>query len=144
MEVALLPAGPEDSQFVFDVHDSTMRRYVDLVWGWDAARQRAAHDRNYPLPGLHVVFDGQERVGVVQFEDRDGAVWIRRLEVLPERQSRGYGSAVVRTIAEVASFAEQPLRLRVLTVNEDARRLYERLGFQVIYTTEPHIYMERS
>ncbi len=52
---------------------------------------------------------------------------IENLFVDPTVQGRGIGSALM-TAAE-ASFVDGDLTLAVFTVNPDARRLYERLGF---------------
>ena len=76
-----------------------MRVYVDAVWGWNDAWQRAAHDRSYPAVGLYVIAKDATDVGVVQYEQRDGAMWIGRLEVLPAFQSRGLGAAVIVRVA---------------------------------------------
>jgi ribosomal protein S18 acetylase RimI-like enzyme len=60
------------------------------------------------------------------------------IELLPELQGRGIGSAVVRDLQAAAKTAGLPLRLQVLMTNPAAQRLYERLGFQVTDATATH------
>ena len=142
--LALRAAAIADSDFVFDMHEKTMRGYVDLVWGWDHASQRASHDRTHPAPGTHVIFHGESLVGVVQFEEREDALWVGRLEIDPARHGQGLGAEVVELVSARAAERGLRLRLRVLEVNVGALRFYERLQFRPLGRVEPHIYLERD
>jgi diamine N-acetyltransferase len=60
---------------------------------------------------------------------RDGAaIWIKKLYVLPEAQSRGIGRALIATV--IAAFAPaSEARLLVNSGNVAAQAAYQRLGF---------------
>jgi hypothetical protein len=51
LRLVLPEASIADSDFVFEMHEQTMRDYVDGVWGWNQDSQRASHDRTQPVPG---------------------------------------------------------------------------------------------
>ena len=65
---------------------------------------------------------------------------MRTIEILPEYQNRGVGSAVIRDVLAQAQAEGLPVGLQVLKVNP-ARRLYERLGFNVVGETATHYLM---
>lgn len=50
------------------------------------------------------------------------------LFIYPEYQNKGIGTAVLN---DIISAADKPIALFVFTKNEGARRLYERLGFEI-------------
>ena len=79
--------------------------------------------------------DGED-VGVLSLEDRGDELFLADLELVPERQGRGLGTAVVRSLQERARSERRPLTLQVLHVNGRARELYVRLGFEEVWRDE--------
>ena len=69
-------------------------------------------------------------------------VFLRFIEVLPEYQNQGVGTALIKSILDEAHPTGQPVGLQVLKVNP-ARSLYERLGFLTTGETATH-YMMRT
>jgi ribosomal protein S18 acetylase RimI-like enzyme len=63
---------------------------------------------------------------------RDAADWqIIQIQLAPSLQGRGLGRALLEEVIADAARANAALRLSVLKANP-ARRLYERLGFEVV------------
>jgi ribosomal protein S18 acetylase RimI-like enzyme len=64
---------------------------------------------------------------------------LKHVELSPEYQRRGVGTALIRDLSAQARALGLPLTLHVLNVNP-ARRLYERLGLRVVaeVDTGPH------
>lgn len=56
------------------------------------------------------------------------AVYVPELAVRPERQRKGYGSALLSALFERTATSE--VRLTVAVANDGARRFYERHGFE--------------
>jgi len=63
---------------------------------------------------------------------------------MPELQSRGLGTALMRDVIERAGGRGLPVRLSVVPANARAQRLYERLGFVVTAIEEPFVHMTRA
>jgi ribosomal protein S18 acetylase RimI-like enzyme len=74
-------------------------------------------------------------------EPRPAKLYVTDLQVLPELQGRGMGTAVLREIIAKAATFGIPVALQVLRVNRRAQRLYERLGFRVTGTSDTSIHM---
>jgi len=119
-----------------------MRRYVEQTWGrWDETEQAGFFERSFQPEILKIIVVGTLDAGLLNVARPPGEIFLADIEVLPELQGRGVGSAVIRDLQAEARSAGLPLRLQVLRVNHAARRLYERLGFQLAGGTDTHDFM---
>ncbi len=132
---------PEDMDFLFALHRTTMRVHVERIWGWDDDGQKARFADYYPTAERRiVVVDGLD-VGALTIDYRPDAVFISNIEILPAFQGRGLGAHILTDVIRRAQDEGLPVELQVLKINP-ARRLYERLGFQVTGKTETHYLMQ--
>jgi ribosomal protein S18 acetylase RimI-like enzyme len=88
-----------------------------------------------------VIRSNNLEVGFLMAPIQDGVRWIHTICIVPEHQKRGIGTEVIRSVIAEAGAQKMPLYLSVLKVNP-ARRLYERLGFEVIEETKHHFRMK--
>lgn len=79
----------------------------------------------------YVIEADDERVGRLRLVDDGTCLEVAGLQIRPDRQRHGIGSALLESL--IADVGERKLRLvlEVETDNPDAQRLYERLGFRV-------------
>lgn len=134
---------PEEADYLFDLCQATMRGYVEEVWGaWNEAAVRVHLTERAQEGAFFMLLVRGERVGAVAFERFDTHYQIEDLYVEPGSQGQGIGTSVVTHIIEMAMLENVPVRLRVLTSNP-ARRLYERLGFEVVQSTSERYFLER-
>ncbi len=128
-----------DSEWLAVLHQAA---YATLC-GYYSERERAWQEGffsariGHPVEIEIVSWDGRD-VGAVYLGGRDGAVVIESLEVTPERQGRGAGSAALGWVLSRAERNGQTVVLNVHKENFGARRLYERCGFSVVGTTATH------
>ena len=134
---------PADKDFAFEVTEAAMRSYVEQAFGpWDADDQRRRFDEVFdPSTYQRIVVDGAP-AGIFVVENRPTEIYLARIFLLPAFQRRGIGSTLIRGLIDRARAEDKPLRLRVLRVNEAARRLYARFGFTVTESTPVHDYMK--
>ncbi|WP_435061043.1 GNAT family N-acetyltransferase [Amycolatopsis thermoflava] len=132
MRVTLRPATEGDREFCFRLHEAAMGAYVAAVWGWEEQEQRAYHDRGF-APGRWqiVTVDGTD-AGMLSVEQRDGSLYLGRIELLPEFQGRGVGSRLITDLIADADRRGVAVELDVLAVNTRAYELYRRLGFREV------------
>ena len=115
---ALRAARRDDEEFLFALHRSAMRDYVEAAWGWDERWQRDHFAATY-APRRHAVI-----VRIDPGQRRD-------IELVPEVRNQGIGTAVLRAVLMLAEQEGRAVELLVLKHNP-AQRLYARLGFRVI------------
>ena len=136
MTYQLRPATPTDYAFLYNLHKAAIRPAVEATWGWDEVWQQDYFAQKFDASKRQIiVVDGQE-AGVMIIEEREGAVYLALIELLPAFQSRGIGTAVIQDIIHQAHQQNHPVMLHVLKANEAGKRLYERLGFKVTAVEE--------
>lgn len=117
-----------------------MKDYVDRTWGWDEDIQAGMFKHKFdPTQQQIVVVDGRD-VGVTSLQQRPDALFLANIQILPEQQGLGLGTAIITALLAQAASDGKAVTLRVLKVNP-AQRLYRRLGFGVTGETETHILM---
>jgi GNAT superfamily N-acetyltransferase len=136
----LRQATEADYDFLYNLFRATMKDYVAQTWGWDETIQPGMfRDRFNPAHSQIIVVDGRD-VGVISMVRRGDTLLLGNIQILPEEQGHGLGTAIIKTIVEQASREGIPVNLQVLKVNP-ARHLYERLGFVVTGETATHYLM---
>ena len=139
----LREATQADRDFLWGVQRRAMRPVVEATWGWDEAFQaRHFAERFATVDWFIVSVDGAD-VGALRFTVQGDHVFLANVALLPEHQGRGIGTQLVNIVLEEANRLNLSVRLQVLKANR-ARRLYERLGFQVYGESETHVLMERA
>ena len=122
---------PADLDFVFALNETTMRPLVEVLRGWDPAKERAEMQRFFS-PGFDsiIVVDAHD-AGHLKVEEEATRTHLRMIALLPKWQRQGIGTQIIRDLMHSAHARGVPLTLWVSALNHDARRLYERLGLQV-------------
>jgi ribosomal protein S18 acetylase RimI-like enzyme len=62
---------------------------------------------------------------------------------MPDWQNRGLGTTIIQDVIDRLRAPGIPVRLQVLKVNP-ARRLYERLGFEIYDESDTHYLMQTN
>jgi ribosomal protein S18 acetylase RimI-like enzyme len=108
---------------------------------WDENAQDDWFEKGLADAQFSVVEENGEPIGAIGLKVLIDRLRIVELQVLPEYQGRGIGSALLRAQMEHAQRTQQFIALRVLFENR-ARSLYTRLGFVISGRTETHYLME--
>lgn len=138
----LEPIGEDDFEFRYRVYEATIKPYLDAMTDWDDDQHRAMIRSNLAGSTTHfaIVVDGL-RAGIVRIVEHEDAIALEQIEVLPEFQGKGIGTALVDSLIERSRLTGKRIDLSVFVTNVGARRLYERLGFQVVSESERDIQM---
>jgi ribosomal protein S18 acetylase RimI-like enzyme len=140
----LRPAREEDRDPLFALHRLTMHDVIARTWGWDESWQRAHFDARYDPARVSIVISDGREAGMLWLESRPSEIYVAELQIAPEMQGRGIGSAVLGGVIAAASDRGVSVTLQVLETNEGARRLYQRLGFYVTSEYDRHILMRHD
>jgi len=132
MDITYRSATAADFDFLFALHEASMRLYVEETFGpWDEEFQRAYfQDHFFPSEVNIILLDGQ-MVGMLRVQERTEETFLAAIEILPGWQRRGIGTRVIRALVNDASARGKPVALMVLKTNIAARSLYQRLGFGI-------------
>lgn len=136
------PALPDDFEFLFRLHEAVMRAYAEDTFGpWDEDWQRNYFRMHFDLEAVQVIQYNDWDVGALWVQERVEELFLVSLEILPQFQRRGIGTAVIRALIERGREEHKPVALQVLKVNLEARDLYQRLGFGVTGENDTHYIM---
>ena len=138
----LRPATQSDYEFLYQLHRLTMKEYIEETWGWEESWQRDYFQAKWNPAKRQIIQVNSQDAGVLVIEKREQELYLGLIEVLPEFQGCGVGTAVIHDFIAAAQAQDCLATLHVLKSNDKARRLYERLGF-VISVDEEHKFKMR-
>jgi ribosomal protein S18 acetylase RimI-like enzyme len=139
-DIRLRPATFDDVDALYLIHRAALRAYVEQTWGWDEDWQaRYFRDRFDASMRQVIEYHGQV-VGFLDVIEEEGRTLLASISIAPEFQGRGIGTFLIRGMLDAAASRGVPVVLRVLRVNR-ARSLYERLGFEIVDTSDTHYTM---
>lgn len=143
----LVPAGATDAAFLhrlfvavesaaMPVAPPALIQMLDI----QHATRTATYRRTFPQATDLVIHKNGRAVGRAYVDFSGQPVHLIDLAILPERQSQGIGTAVLRALCAAAGAMDRHVALSVLE-GQPAQRLYTRLGFAVTEHTPPHVTM---
>ena len=140
--IGLRQAQAGDAEFIYRLVETTMRAYVEQVWGSFSEAYTRKDVAGSIASGIYSIVEcGGDDIGALAVERHPTHIQLTQIYIAPSHQNRGIGTFLVRELVREAKESGTPLRLRVLSVNP-ARRLYEREGFRVTLVTPERVFME--
>jgi GNAT superfamily N-acetyltransferase len=142
---ALRPANSSDVELAYEITRDAMREYVIQTWGnWNEDEQREKHQQNFTPSTYRIVIYNEEEVGLLAVENEPTHLWLVKLYLRSSFRRLGLGTRLLQQVIQEATELGKPIRLRVLRVNQGARRLYQRHGFAVVGEEAERLFMVRS
>ena len=108
---------------------------------YHARQQGIAGD--YPQAAQEIILADGSPAGRLVVSRNEAEIRVVDIAVLPERQNRGIGGAVVQELIEESNRTGKPVRLTV-TIMNPAIRFYENLGFRRIGGDQTQHFLERT
>jgi ribosomal protein S18 acetylase RimI-like enzyme len=139
--ISYRPFTTEDLPFVAELYASTRRWEVALT-GWPLETQEAflaqQHEAQHSHYSIHYA-DGEwliveregEAIGRLYLHEDREELRIVDISLISSCRALGFGGAILRDILEDAHFRGKAVSIHV-EKNNPARRLYARLGFEVV------------
>lgn len=141
MEYTLRQARDDDFEFLFHLRVAALGPYVAQIWGWNEDEQRQRFARHFDTTRYQIVLREKD-IGAIEAEQRDHEIYLSNIELLPEYQRKGIGTALIGEMLAEADRKNLPVALQVFKINP-ARHLYERLGFEITGENTTHFQMYR-
>jgi len=138
------PATDADYDFLYNLHVAAIRPSVEATWGWDDAFQQAYFRSRWNPAENQVIMVESKMVGTLRLVENQDEIFLGLIEIHPDYQNRGLGATIIQDILTKARQRSLPVLLHVLKANTDARRLYERLGFEIVEEREMRYVMKMA
>jgi len=153
MAITLRPETPQDEEFLFGLYATTRAGEMALL-PWDAAQKndflrmqfRAQHEHYtlyYPHASYQVIEIEARPVGRLYIDRWEHEIRVMDITLAPEFRGQGIGRGLLGEILEEGKRAGKAVTIHVELYNP-ARRLYHRLGFEVIENKGIYLLMRWS
>jgi ribosomal protein S18 acetylase RimI-like enzyme len=140
MPVALRPALNQDFDYCRRLYFAELRWIIEKLLLDEAAQEIGFQKHWDPTQVRIITLDGVD-IGWLQAIAQDDELFVAQILVDRPFQRRGIGTQVMKRLIGQAAQLHQTVRLHVMKINP-ARRLYERLGFEVTYEDDHKFYMK--
>lgn len=134
-----------DNEFLFNLLKLSMAEQIIENYGeWDDGIELTYLEEsitNYPY---EIILLDSKEVGCLSIQESTHQYFINEIQLLPEYQSQGIGTEIVKRLIRKAEVYNKSIRLEVFHTNTAAIKLYERLGFIKIDENEKHTVMKHS
>lgn len=134
----LIPAIESDRDFFRKTHHAAYRRRIEPMFGWDESAQKIYANKEFDERNPHIILQGEDRAGVVGWQDHDDHILFGPIYILPEFQGKGLGTAILQKFIAQSEAEKKEIRLRTLLTNTAAKEFYEKLGFVTASSTQIH------
>jgi GNAT superfamily N-acetyltransferase len=133
---------PDDEIFLLSVYTSTRaeelaqaewqegQQEAFLKWQFDT--QRREYDARFPDAEYNVILIDKQPAGRIWVGRDDEQIRLLDIALLPDFQNRGAGTLLLQRLIDESIRTRKKLRHMVFVLNDQADRLYVRLGFVVI------------
>ncbi|MDN5872584.1 MAG: GNAT family N-acetyltransferase [Nitrococcus sp.] len=138
------PATCNDEAALYEIHRAVFRSHIEQIWGWNEEWQRSNFATELASSSALVILIDARIAGYVQFRNEGNRIYVQNIALLPDVQSKGIGTRLIKELQAKATVRGVPLELDVFRTNTSARRFYERLGFERMCDTEMHTQMSWS
>jgi GNAT superfamily N-acetyltransferase len=141
--IRLVPADETHKEFSYQVKKAAEGEYITSMFGWHEDVQRGYHSEIWQQHRPDIItYDGKP-IGTIAAVGMEHCVDIAQFFILPEYQSKGIGTYLLKSILGKADQLGKNVTLRILK-NDPVKSLYVRNGFRIIGSDEVLHYMERK
>ncbi|MEO6391214.1 MAG: GNAT family N-acetyltransferase [Pyrinomonadaceae bacterium] len=150
--LVLRPVAPDDEEFLYLVYCATRQQEI-ATWGWDQNQvemflrmqfraQQQGYEISYSGADSDLILLNDVPVGRIIVLRTAGEILGVDIALLPEHRGSGIGSHLIGALQAEAAATDKRFVFQVARTNPEAYRLYRRLGFTEVDSTELNITME--
>jgi len=141
----------DDQDFLFDLYVSTRAEELK-AWGWEPIQQKVflqmqfkartlSYQSDFPTASYQVIQLGDRAVGNITINRTPTEIRLVAIALLPIYQRQGIATHLIQNLLAEAHQSHLPVILQVATRNNIALKLYQKLGFQIVSSTDMYVQM---
>lgn len=131
---SLRKANEEDLPFLFKVSTDAMKPVVETLnpdKEFNQEEELAKYIEKFEPEKIQIIQYNSKDVGRLRVVRSPDSIYIGGIQILPEFQGKGIGTAVFKELVEESNSTNIPIVLEVHDVNEPAISFYTKLGFEL-------------
>ncbi|CZF82431.1 ribosomal-protein-alanine N-acetyltransferase [Grimontia celer] len=129
MQINLRKATESDMDFLFELRDLTMRKYLEQV-GMPTSRENYEARIRYQFDCAQIIEFSGKRIGLLKatYSPEENIWKLVQIQIHPDYQGRGIGERIIKNLLGVVKETNATVQLSVIKSNP-AQQLYSKLGF---------------
>jgi ribosomal protein S18 acetylase RimI-like enzyme len=137
--IELIPITNEDYQFGYDIKKITLGEHIEKTWGkWNEEEQINYYKKEFSIDNCFLISWNKIKIGWLKIIENDEKIEINLILILPEYQGKGIGGKIINDIIKIGREKNKYINLQVLKCNENAKKLYEKMGFEIYEENKTH------
>ena len=137
--IRLVPITIENYQFGYEIKKITLKEYIEKTWGdWNEEEQISFYKKEFVIDNCFLIKNNNTNIGWLKIIETKETIDINQILILPEYQGKGIGKKIINDIIKNGKDRNKTICLQVLKCNENAKRLYIKLGFKKYDETKTH------
>jgi ribosomal protein S18 acetylase RimI-like enzyme len=142
MDIQFEETDQTDKGYFWELYELSYRTVIEDQFGaWSESQQLCAFDRKWRQRGFRKIMLGGQLAGGIWLKESIDYHEITEIQIHPDFQHRGIGSAILKQEMARAIRQGKSLKLSVL-FKSPAYFLYQKLGFQVVLQDDFQYQME--
>ena len=133
----------DDFELLFDLKKRCMKWYIEKIYGWDdeVQKTKTRNEINRNINDMKIIEVNGRGIGVTTFLKTDEYYRVGLIMIHPDYQKNGIGASIISDYIDAAKADGKRIIIKTYKENP-ARRLYERLGFELYETDNTHVHLE--
>ena len=140
--IKLVKATDDDLPEVLALRISTMSEHLEEM-GWSMSKEEHMQRVLKHFDCGYMIWSDGKAIGFIKYKEHQKSLDIIQFQIDPKYQGKGFGKQILEIIEAEAKEKHKNLFLKVLKANP-AKRLYERIGFQIVDEDEFEFFMEKT
>jgi len=120
-----------EKQAIFELYRVVMSDYISQIWGWNEDWQTNDFSTHFNPEEITLVYKENELVAYSHIEIKNEQLYLRMIAIHPDQQRNGIGTKLLESLIASAKEQSKSIALEVFKINTQAKRLYEKYGFNV-------------
>jgi len=131
-----------DIDYLLRLRKQTMNEHL-INSGMDVSEENHLKRIMYQFDNAKIIYLNAKKIGLLKVSESQNKIEIIQFQIDPKYQQKGIGQIIIKSIIKKSSKKKLPVILSVLKVNK-AKRLYERIGFNIIEENENSFIMKKG
>lgn len=121
-----------DKDAIFELYRQVMGDYISEIWGWNEDWQTNDFAAHFNPKHIRLASEGKQLVGYAQIDNNQDQLFLRMLAIHRDHRGNGIGTHLLKWLMTSGKADSKPVGLEVFKINTDAKRFYEKHGFNVV------------
>jgi len=132
-----------DVDLILNLKELCIKWYIEIIYGWDidVQREKTIRELDKHKDDMRIIIVDNKDVGVTTFYEEDNKYIVGLIMVHPDCQGLGIGTKIINDYINIAKNENKDIFIKTYKYNQ-AKKLYERLGFKVYNDDDTHVYLK--